>query len=280
LKYISLRIIAQVGLLLMLSTACKNEPEEQEELRGFTYDQMQQGVLENKIIVPANIPYYSIDGSLVTDNIGNANLTNPIATTWFINEKDAIVKVQILDSKRAAEQLRANPFVKELNSLDCSSLKSTLDRLGHRASIENIDGTLNTLLEEQNIDALTFILKTCGFPTIQTAGEDGVQIAWNVLQNVPVEIRSLYFPQVIEASKKGDLERQDVALMQDKMLMDYGKPQLYGSQVLRDDSGNFTLYNLEKPMEVDARRAIMGMTPLADYLVHFKIDFDVIQKDK
>lgn len=261
----------------MLFTACKNEQESQQVLRGITYDQMHQAVLENKINVPANIPYYGIDGSLVTDNFGNANLTNPIATTWFVDSENSIVKVQILSSEDSMEQLRSKPLIDDLKTMDCGNLKSILGRFNHRMNMLNGDENLNKLLEQQNTEALEFLLKKCGFPNLQNAGEDGMQTVWSLLQNVPVETRSVYFPRVIEASKNGDLERQDVALMQDKMLMDYGKPQLYGSQVLRDDSGNFTLYNLDKPAQVDARREIMGMTPLKEYLNHFNIEFNVLQ---
>jgi hypothetical protein len=262
----------------MLFTACKNEQESQQELRGITYDQMQQGVLENKIKVPKDIVYYSIDGVIKTLVANGENaIFNPTATTWFVNKQDSIVEVHLLSAVESVKQLENNKLVNELSTATCDSQKAFFKRLEMRSLQVNANEDLNEILASQNMEALMFVLKTCGFPNLQNAGEDGMQTVWSILQNAPVETRGLYFPQVIEASKNGDLERQDVALMQDKMLMDYGKPQLYGSQVLRDDSGNFTLYNLDKPAQVDARRAIMGMTPLKEYLDYFKVDFDVPQ---
>jgi hypothetical protein len=40
-----------------------------------------------------------------------------------------------------------------------------------------------------------------------------------------------YFPQIEEAVKNGDLSKQQYALMKDRILMDEGKPQIYGSQI-------------------------------------------------
>jgi len=257
--------------------ACKTTPEEVQKLRGITYDQMQQLLLEKKLTVPADIPYYGIEGSLIAKNVGNVSLLSPIATTWFVNDDNAVVKVQLLDVPAALTQLREKTVLRDLATVNCTDLKATMARLEHRATIENKAETLNELLKNQNIEALEYILKTCGFPTVQTAGEAGLQTTWNLLQDASKETRSLYFPQVIEATKTAALTREDVALMQDKMLMDYNKPQLYGTQLVLTDAGVYELYNLDKPAQVNARRAMMSMPPLQDYLDHFNIDFNVAQ---
>lgn len=269
------KIVMLISFVSLFTSSCK---EPQPELRELTRDQMQQMIIDRQITMPRKLPYYSEDGSLVSENLGSAELANPISTTWFINDKNELVHVQILDISQGLAQLQKKPLVADLNTVDCTNLKSVLNRLFDRMLMENEDSGLTELLQKQNTEALEHILKTCGFPTSQTAGEDGMQTVWSLLQDASKETRTTYFPAVIEASKNGDLERQDVALMQDKLLMDYGKPQLYGSQVLRNDNGIFELYKLENPSGVDARRAIMGMTPLAEYLTHFKIDFNVNQK--
>lgn len=268
-----------VALLLYSAlTACKTAPETTQELQSITYDQMQQQVLKNTLKVPSDLPYYSIDGSVVAPAMLNANLINPIATTWFVNDDNTLVKVHILDVAAALTQLREKTLLRDLTIINCTDIKIVMARLEHRKTIENEAESLNEFLKKQNIEALEYILKTCGFPTIQTASEAGMQTTWNLLQDTSKETRSLYFPQVIEASKNGSLTREDVALMQDKMLMDYDKPQLYGTQLVINNNGIFELYELDKPAQVDARREIMGMPPLSNYLQHFKIAFNVAQK--
>lgn len=66
--------------------------------------------------------------------------------------------------------------------------------------------------------------------------------------------------------------------MQDRMLMDAGKPQLYGSQVTVNESGEYMLYDLRDPETVDQRRAVMNLMPLKEYLNFFEIEFNVPQK--
>ncbi len=101
---------------------------------------------------------------------------------------------------------------------------------------------------------------------------------WLVIQHASAEKRTQYFPQLLEASKQGDLERQDIALMQDRMLMDSGKPQLYGSQILMNQDGTYELHELKDPSTVDSRRAMMGMGPLSEYVSHWGLEFNVEQK--
>ena len=39
-----------------------------------------------------------------------------------------------------------------------------------------------------------------------------------------------YFPLIVKANENGDLEKQHVAMMEDRMLMYQGKEQMYGTQ--------------------------------------------------
>ena len=70
-------------------------------------------------------------------------------------------------------------------------------------------------------------------------------------------------------SKNGDLSKEQYALMKDRILMDEGKPQIFGSQIK-----NGKLYDLEEPETVNERRREMGLEPIEDYLKRIDITFD------
>lgn len=53
-------------------------------------------------------------------------------------------------------------------------------------------------------------------------------------------------------------------MLTDRMLLAQGKPQRYGSQFLIKD-GVPTLHPTEDRVGLDARRAAMGLAPIADY---------------
>jgi hypothetical protein len=65
--------------------------------------------------------------------------------------------------------------------------------------------------------------------------------------------------------RNGELSRQQYALLTDRVLLAQGKKQRYGSQVEVKDGQSVPL-PLDDAEHVDARRATMGLEPLADYL--------------
>ena len=106
-------------------------------------------------------------------------------------------------------------------------------------------------------------------PTLKEVSQRQMDAIWLGLQHSTKEIRKKYFPQIEKAVKNGDLSKSQYALMKDRMLMDEGKPQIYGSQIK-----NGKLYKLENPKTINERRKEMGMEPIEDYLKYFNIKFN------
>jgi len=68
--------------------------------------------------------------------------------------------------------------------------------------------------------------------------------------------------------------------MTDRILMNKGEPQIYGSQIVSKNGGTRVVYDLRDPEYVDYRRAQMGMGPLQEYAQRFGVEFTVPQKNK
>lgn len=158
-----------------------------------------------------------------------------------IIEVDCSKKVQILSEVLVSDQRirRSNDFIK-------------LAKEDHR-----------------NQELVISIIEKCGMPTLKEVDQKQMDAVWLVLQHSDKEIRKKYFPQIEKAVKNGDLSKQQYALMKDRMLMDEGKPQIYGSQIK-----NGKLYKLENPETVNERRKEMGLEPIEDYLKNFNIQFN------
>ncbi|MCS6883729.1 MAG: hypothetical protein NZU74_20615, partial [Chloroflexaceae bacterium] len=62
---------------------------------------------------------------------------------------------------------------------------------------------------------------------------------------------------------------QDLAYLTDRVRFNTGQPQVYGTQVLIID-GRVTLKPIEDEANVDARRAAVGLLPLAEYVAHIE----------
>ena len=63
-------------------------------------------------------------------------------------------------------------------------------------------------------------------------------------------------------------------MMEDIILMNAGKPQIYGTQVSSISGSPWVLYELAKPEFVNKRREKVGLGPIEDYLKKFGIDFN------
>ena len=123
--------------------------------------------------------------------------------------------------------------------------------------------------DHRNQELVISIIEKCGMPTLKQVGQRQMDAIWLGLQHSTKDIRKKYFPQIEKAVKNGDLSKQQYALMKDRILMDEGKPQIYGSQI-----ENGKLYKLENPKTVNERRKEMGMESIEDYLKRFNLTFN------
>ncbi|SIT02622.1 DUF6624 domain-containing protein [Belliella pelovolcani] len=123
--------------------------------------------------------------------------------------------------------------------------------------------------DHRNQELIISIIEKCGMPTLNEVNQQQMNAIWLGLQHTENKFRVKYFPLIEKAVKNGDLSKEQYALMKDRILMDEGKPQMYGSQLK-----NGKLYKLDAPETVNARRQEMGLEPLEDYLKRFDISFD------
>ena len=70
-----------------------------------------------------------------------------------------------------------------------------------------------------------------------------------------------------QAAMAGEASKQNLALLEDRLLIRQGKPQRYGSQV--DTQNGVGLNPTEDEANLDARRATMGLGPICEYLGYF-----------
>ena len=123
--------------------------------------------------------------------------------------------------------------------------------------------------DHRNQELVISIIEKCGMPTLKEVGQKQMDAIWLGLQHTENKYRVKYFPLIEKAVKNGELSKKQYALMKDRILMDEGKPQIFGSQIK-----NGKLYDLEDPKTVNKRRQEMGLEPIEVYLKKFNITFD------
>jgi hypothetical protein len=120
--------------------------------------------------------------------------------------------------------------------------------------------------DSANADALMEIVARHGWPTRSRVGREAASAAFLVAQHNP-RIRGEALARML-ALPPGEVDAQDLALLQDRVLVSEGKPQRFGSQFSSAPGSPdvLELYPIEDIEHVDARRAEVGLFPLGTYL--------------
>ncbi len=127
----------------------------------------------------------------------------------------------------------------------------------------------------QNIEKLLPLLDQYGWPTATQVTEIAAAGAALIINHASYELRAKYFPMLKEAFEKGEAQPLRFAKMQDRLLVEEGKEQLYGTQIKFEELVR-SPFPIKDPENVDKRREAIGLGPLAPYLkARFDIDWKV-----
>ncbi|MBC3789079.1 DUF6624 domain-containing protein [Spirosoma utsteinense] len=153
----------------------------------------------------------------------------------------------------------------------------------------NRDNVASLLWQKQNeIDSLNLrrveaIFKEYGYPGKTLVGTPTNESAWYVIQHSPA-IKT-YFPLIAKAGKQKELPFPLVAMMQDRLLSQEDKPQLYGTQVLcyppkkQPDHTECFVWPIDKPAQVNKRRKEAGFPDtVEENAKRLSVDYRILSK--
>jgi hypothetical protein len=116
-----------------------------------------------------------------------------------------------------------------------------------------------------NAEALEVALES-GWPGVSRVGKDGADAAWLVAQHAisRPEFQRRCLALMEEAVARGETPAWQAAYLNDRIRTLEGRGQLYGTQFDWDEAGEMSPQPIEDEANVDARRAEIGLPPLAD----------------
>lgn len=121
-------------------------------------------------------------------------------------------------------------------------------------------------LDRSHADRLKALIDAHGWPRPDQVGTDGVGAAFLIVQHAThdpaFQERSLEWLRTAYADSAAT--GQQVALLTDRVRVQQGKPQLYGTQARIQDS-TIVFRPIADSAGVDARREALGMMPLGEY---------------
>jgi hypothetical protein len=131
--------------------------------------------------------------------------------------------------------------------------------------------------DASNLAKVTAILDATGWLGAKQIGDRANSTLFLVIQHADPATQRKYLPMMRSAVMEGKAKASSLALLEDRVALREGRPQIYGSQIARDQThgGNYYVRPILDPEKVDERRASMGLGPLADYVKNWNIVWDV-----
>lgn len=126
--------------------------------------------------------------------------------------------------------------------------------------------------DADNLKKVTDILDHYGWLGTKTVGRHGAAALFIVIQHADSkpEIQEKYLKTLKLAITKGVYdEPSDYALLTDRLATNRHQMQVYGTQVKRLSSGKWVPLPIKDSVNIDVRRAEIGLPPLKYYLQHF-----------
>jgi len=128
--------------------------------------------------------------------------------------------------------------------------------------------------DSSNLIIVLHILTKYGWLGTDIVGENGNKTIWLVVQHADLQTQIKYLPQLRKSVEKGLSPPYYLALTEDRIALQQGKDQIYGSQYTHDlETGKYSIYPIRDEAHVDERRKAMGMAPLADEAKLYGIDY-------
>ena len=120
-------------------------------------------------------------------------------------------------------------------------------------------------VDKTNLDTLELIWDEYGWLTPPKISPKAAHAQWLVVQHSPLEVQQKMRDDMIAAAEAGHMRKSNLASFLDRVALREGNDQTYGSQIAYGPGDQPYVAPLEDPMNVDKRRAEMGMAPMAEY---------------
>jgi hypothetical protein len=127
-----------------------------------------------------------------------------------------------------------------------------------------------------NLVKVKKILDTHGWLSKEVVGDKANSALFLVIQHADRKTREKYVPMMREAVKNQTASAADLAKLEDRLALEQGKKQLYGTQLGHDEATNrYYVFPIEDPDHIDARRKAMGLDSMHRHLNEWGIKWDL-----
>jgi uncharacterized protein DUF6624 len=123
-------------------------------------------------------------------------------------------------------------------------------------------------IDAANTSRVKTLIKRYGWPGPELVGQDGTDAVFLLVQHADPVFQNEILPLVKNAYRSRIISGQSYAMFMDRVLVQDGKPQIYGTAAKGFDQWKGTepvFEPIEDEANVDKRRAEVGLMPLSEY---------------
>lgn len=147
--------------------------------------------------------------------------------------------------------------------------------LRHEIDFTKEDQLLASKMKEvdrENRQRLKEIVDEIGWPTISKVGKKGAEAAWLLAQHADQGLE--FQKKCLELMKenKNDVSKRDVAYLEDRVLVNEGKPQKYGTQFYLDENKKLKPRPIQNKDKLNEKREEMGMKPFEESQMYKRME--------
>lgn len=142
---------------------------------------------------------------------------------------------------------------------------------------EEMDVFWQTILKKDSINLIKVskILDERGWPSKKLIGKRGTSTLFLVIQHASQEAQEKYLPLIEKAVTDNNLPKRQYAMFYDRLVLRRGQRQVYGTQLaINNESKIPYVLPLEDPVNVDIRRAKMGLNTMQENLNRWNLTWD------
>lgn len=199
---------------------------------------------------------------------------------YYVDEKGKIVEIRVRKITKEDQILTKEDQIRDSLeqaiftpiAVDCAKQREILERMLEEDQ-QNRKGSYDSLIDQKKQRLAISVLEHCGFPLKKDIGEKAMQALFLVIHHSNEKLRQKYFSKFKTAGNIGDLNLSSLALLEDRILMDKGEHQKYGTQVVKNlKTRKWELYPLINKDSVNHWRTEVGLESLEEYLKNFDLD--------
>lgn len=133
--------------------------------------------------------------------------------------------------------------------------------------IQKVTGQI-ILVDRINTAKLAALVAQCGWPRPKIHGEKAMDDAWLIAQHADNNrtAQRTFLKHLKQAVDNGDSPAYTYAFLVDRIALNAGKPQQYGTQAENKTECDVVIIPLDDHAKADARRQAIGWPPLKDYV--------------